>query len=152
MKATLVIAIVLATAPAVSCTPDTDGTAFRCDSSHGCPGDQMCFGGRCRRKDGAVVMCAGTACAPNQMCCNDFFNGPRCLDATDSCNDDQALCDGRSDCAADESCCNGKTTACARTCEKEVVCTTAADCPGDAPNCCPQPIDPWLVCNELPCD
>jgi hypothetical protein len=153
VKAVLVIAVgVLVVGTLGACEPDYDGTAFLCDATHGCPSGQMCFGGRCRRKDGAVVVCAGTTCAPNQMCCVDFFNGARCLDASDTCGGDQALCDDIADCATGERCCDGKTTACAQVCESEIACTTTADCPGDMPNCCAQPINPWKVCNSLPCD
>ena len=144
----LAIAILLA-----GCEPDLEGTAFRCDADHGCPSDQQCFGGRCRRKDGAVVQCGAATCAPNQMCCSDVIQGDRCLDGDDTCPGDQALCDEPADCAEGERCCNGKaTTACGLSCpEDEDACVRDADCPGDAPHCCAQVLRPWKVCSEQDC-
>lgn len=146
----LVLLIALA-----SCQPELDGTAFKCDAGHGCPGDQTCIHGRCRRVEPTEIACGeNVTCGPDQQCCADFFNGPRCILATEVCPDPAALCDGPDDCAPDERCCNGEeTTACALSCASdEVACNVDDDCPSDAIHCCPQALLPWGTCSNLDCD
>ncbi|MBA2544606.1 MAG: hypothetical protein H0V17_33495 [Deltaproteobacteria bacterium] len=138
------------------CEPDLDGTAFKCDADHGCPLDQSCISGRCRRVAPTGIDCGTASCGPDEMCCADVINGNRCILATEVCPGNSALCDGTDDCAAAERCCNaqggGDVTACALSCEsKDVACTVDADCPSDALHCCPQVLVPWGQCSIFDC-
>lgn len=141
----------------VGCTPDYDATAYRCDTdrggTRGCPADQSCQGGRCRRGTvpASTIGCMGTTCTtPDQQCCIDGINPPRCIPAGDVCPGTSALCDGRADCAGDDYCCGGTTTACAESCEV-TSCISAADCPSAEPNCCDDDLTPWGTCTNVPC-
>ena len=138
---------------ATACEPDLDGTAFKCDGSHGCPDDQSCISSRCRRVAPTGIECGGRTCMTEQQCCADILEGNRCIGAAEVCPSDTALCDGKDDCAAIERCCvGGETTACALSCESiDVGCTTDADCPSDAIHCCPQPLVPWGRCSSIGC-
>jgi hypothetical protein len=138
---------------ACACQPDLDGTAFKCDASHGCPSDQTCIGGRCRRVAPMDIVCDTETCGPDEQCCADLINGPRCIPASGVCPDAAALCDGQNDCAPIERCCNGiETTACALSCPSdEVACAADEDCPSDASNCCAQALVPWGKCSLIPC-
>ncbi|HEU0030150.1 MAG TPA: hypothetical protein VFQ53_05940 [Kofleriaceae bacterium] len=144
----VVLCIVLA-----ACEPEYDGTAFHCDDAHGCPSDQRCFAGRCRRVAVTAIQCGDVACGPDQQCCSDVINGNRCIGATEVCDGDPALCDGKDDCAANERCCVDPTlTLCVLEClSDDVACTTDADCPSDAFHCCPQATVPWGRCSSLAC-
>jgi hypothetical protein len=137
----------------VACAPSYDGTAFRCDAAHGCPTGQSCLAGRCRRAMPVAIACGSATCMPDEQCCVDVVNPPRCLPATETCPGDAALCDTRDDCAPVERCCNTDDgAACALACDSDhVACIVDADCPGDAPHCCPQPIVPWGECALLSC-
>lgn len=144
--------LALAIAP-IACTPSYDATAFRCGGSRGCPDDQTCLSGRCRRIAPVAIGCNASTCAPDQQCCADVINPPRCIAAADACAGEAALCDSRDDCAPDERCCNTSDGAvCALVCDSNnVACAADADCPGDAPHCCPQPIVPWGRCTLIAC-
>jgi hypothetical protein len=135
------------------CEPSYDGTAFRCDATHGCPDDQSCIAGRCRRKAGAVVGCGARTCAADQQCCTNPVDGDRCLAADDVCPGDSALCDDPTDCAAGERCCTGSSTltACAKQCTEQIACAKDEDCPGDVMHCCPLTLRPWKGCSPIPC-
>src|SRR5258707_8315082 len=112
-----------------------------------------CFGGRCRRKGGAVVECGATTCAPDQQCCSDVIEGDRCLAADDTCPGETALCDDPTDCAPKERCCSGPVplTVCALRCELDIACLKDTDCPGDKMHCCPQTLVPWKICRSISC-
>jgi hypothetical protein len=134
----------------IGCEPDLDGTAFLCDPDHACPGDQTCIDGRCRRVAPQFIACGGaTTCFPDQQCCVDNINPPRCIAAADRCPGRAALCDSMDDCAPEERCCNATVTACGLHCET-VACEVDPDCPSDKPHCCPQGDVPWGEC-ELSC-
>jgi hypothetical protein len=135
---------------AVACQPGLDGTAFRCDDSHGCPDDQSCIIGRCRRIPPSEIGCGSVTCAGNEQCCVDSENPPRCIAAADICPGRDAVCDGVDDCATTEHCCNGDTTACGLDCQ-ETACTTDTDCPSTEPHCCPQSDVPWGQCQLEGC-
>ena len=148
VRATLVLLAALA-----ACEPSYDGTAFRCDDTRGCPEDQTCITGRCRRVAPVAILCDKVTCAADQQCCADVVNPPRCIPASEICPGASALCDSRDDCAAGERCCDTAGGAvCAELCESEVACATDADCPGDVPHCCSQPIVPWGACRLIACD
>ncbi|MEO8702875.1 MAG: hypothetical protein ABI867_22715 [Kofleriaceae bacterium] len=143
-----VVAIVL-----VACAPEYDGTAFKCDADHGCPLDQSCLAGRCRRVMPVSIACGDVSCGPTEQCCADIIGGDRCIGATEVCPGDTALCDGKDDCASTERCCQlDSETVCALACEsRDVACATDDDCPSDAFHCCPQPLRPWGSCSSLSC-
>jgi hypothetical protein len=143
----------VAIALACACQPDLDGTAFKCDATHGCPLDQSCISGRCRRVAPIDIECGAETCGPDEQCCADLIDETRCILASEVCPDDAALCDGPNDCAANERCCNGaETTACALSCaSSDVACTVDDDCPSDASNCCAQPLVPWGTCSRIGC-
>jgi hypothetical protein len=130
----------------IGCQPDLEGTAFRCDATHGCPSDQSCISGRCRRVAPQLIDCAGNACLSDQQCCVDDINPPRCIAAADACPGSAAICDSVDDCAPDEHCCNGTVTACGLHCDN-TACHDDSDCPSTEPHCCPQAIVPWGECH-----
>ena len=132
---------------------DTAGTVFRCDERRGCPDDQTCVFGRCRRGGVAgEVGCGGATCSAMEQCCVDSVNPPRCIPAGEVCPGVGALCDGLEDCQAGDRCCSAKLGACHETCD-DVACTTAEACPSDEPHCCPNPgtPTPWGECRFAPC-
>lgn len=148
MRAALVLVISLA-----ACEPDYTGTAFRCDDRHGCPDEQTCVFGRCRR-GGAVgrVQCDSTLCADSEQCCSSTFAGTRCIPAGEVCDGASALCDSLDDCAAGDECCAGMTAACAASCPEERRCASDADCPaGTEPFCCDEVGTPWKTCAAFAC-
>jgi hypothetical protein len=150
---TLRLVIVAVLVAGGACDPDLDGTAFKCDQDHGCPSDQSCISGRCRRVAPMAIGCGNEACLPEEQCCVDTANENRCIGATEVCPGATALCDGIDDCDDTERCCNGtETTACALSCESDnVACATDADCPSDAIHCCPQSLVPWGECSNIDC-
>lgn len=149
MRAALFLAISLS-----ACEPDYSGTAFRCDDTHGCPDEQTCVYGRCRR-GGAVgrVQCGSALCMESEQCCSGAA-GTRCIPAGDVCDGDSALCDSLDDCQAGDACCAGQTAACGASCpEDETQCASDADCPaGTEPFCCdPGGDTPFKKCKETEC-
>jgi hypothetical protein len=139
------------------CAPDYDTTAFRCDTDRGgqrgCPTGQTCQAGRCRRGaiPASVIGCMAMTCiTPDEQCCIDDNNPPRCVPAGDVCPGISALCDGRADCAGSDLCCSGTTTACSENCEL-TACVSAADCPAAEPHCCDTDETPWGLCTNDPC-
>lgn len=131
---------------------DTTGTTFRCDDQRGCPADQACVFGRCRRGGVAgEIACGAATCSVMEQCCVDAINPPRCIPAGDVCPGLGALCDGVEDCQAGDRCCSAELGACHAACDV-VACTTAEDCPSDLPHCCPNPLEtPWGACSFSPC-
>jgi hypothetical protein len=129
----------------VGCTPSLDGTAFKCDADHACPSDQSCIFGRCRLVAPVAIGCGSSSCTPDEECCVDDTNPPRCIAATDSCPGTSALCDSIDDCGSGEHCCDADTTACGVDCSV-TACKTDVDCPSTEPNCCPQSDLPWGTC------
>lgn len=148
MRVALFLVISLA-----ACEPDYSDTAFRCDGEHGCPGEQTCVYGRCRR-GGAVgrVQCGGTPCMESEQCCSSGGAGTRCIPAGDVCDGKSALCDSLDDCQPGDECCGGDTAACGASCpENEQQCATDADCPaGTEPFCCDTG-QPWKRCRSSSC-
>ena len=148
----VVLAIVIAVAVAGACDTGHDGTAFKCRDGDACPEDQQCISGRCRSVAPVSIACGDATCSPDQQCCADVINGNRCIPAIDDCVGTAALCDGPDDCASGETCCNADTlTRCFAACDASAACAVAADCPSDAPNCCPQAVVPWGRCQLTPC-
>jgi hypothetical protein len=136
----------------VACAPDTSNTAFLCDESHACPTGQTCTGGRCRRGSGGDgVACMGATCSPEQQCCVDGVNAPRCIPAGDTCAGSGALCDGLEDCQSGDFCCSDTLTRCEPQCTFDAVCLQGSDCPSASPNCCFGSDVPWGTCSDLPC-
>lgn len=150
MRALLVVIAIAA------CQPSYVGTAFLCDAARGCPDGQVCKEGRCRRVSIVALQCgAAGPCTPEQQCCADGVNPPRCILATERCPGAYALCDSPDDCAPVERCCNGDQTVCVLIddgCDDEVACATDDDCPTFAPRCCPQDDVPWGACTLGACD
>jgi hypothetical protein len=140
---------------AIACEPGYRDTAFRCDTDRGgergCPDDQGCAYGRCRRGDAVGEVACGSAgtCTVEQQCCVDETGAAGCVAAGEACPGRSALCDGPADCAAGDTCCNGETTACGASCE-QAACVTDDDCPS-AQHCCDQPGVPWRACAETAC-
>jgi hypothetical protein len=135
----------------IGCTPDLEGTAFRCDDQHACPADQTCLFGRCRRHPAVSIGCGTASCDGSQQCCVDGTNPPRCIPAKDVCpSGREALCDGIDDCAFGERCCNAVVTACGLDCD-EFACAADLDCPSEEPHCCPQSELPWGQCQLDDC-
>jgi hypothetical protein len=138
-----------------SCAPDYAHTAFRCDPG-GCPADQTCQDGRCRR--GAPTGDAGVECGKDdqgdaQVCdthhqCCLYSPGPwRCIDAGEVCPAHSGLCDGREDCQAGDRCCaDGNITFCDASCDR-YACRDTSDCPSTVPSCCFDGAAPWGVCS-----
>jgi len=136
-----------------ACTPDTSHTAFRCDDSHGCPSGQTCVGGRCHRGPvtGDGVVCdTQKVCAPDQQCCLDLFNPPRCIAAGDECPGTSAFCDGVEDCQMGDRCCAESTVSCGSSCGI-VACRDGSDCPTTEPNCCDHDGPRWGTCSPFQC-
>ncbi len=137
-----------------ACEPDYSDTAFRCDDTHGCPDEQTCVYGRCRR-GGFVgrVQCGATSCMESEQCCSSGAAGTRCIPAGDVCNGDSALCDSLDDCQPGDECCAGDTASCAAACpEDETQCTTNSDCPaGTEPFCCDNTGSPFKKCKQSAC-
>jgi hypothetical protein len=139
---------------ACGCAPDYAHSAFLCDATHDCPGEQTCLDGRCRRdpatSDG--VTCGGAACGPAQQCCVDSNNPPaRCIAAGEVCPGTGALCDNRADCRATDRCCaDGDLYFCDATCQ-HYTCLADADCPPSAPRCCPDDETIWGRCDAVGC-
>src|SRR3954467_7554054 len=101
-----------------SCAPDYAHSAFRCDAKHGCPEDQTCVLGRCRRPPDGVV-CGEQTCNAMEKCCIDTINSPRCIAVGDVCPGTSALCDGLEDCQAGDQCCaDSSTVTCKATCDR----------------------------------
>ena len=138
-----------------SCTPDTSHTTFRCDDGHACPDGQTCAGGRCHRGPltGDGIVCdTGKTCAPDEQCCIDLFNPPRCIAAGSACDGTSTFCDGVEDCQPGDVCCDTGTISCGAgsACES-VVCRDAADCPTTQPNCCDRDGPRWGHCSVFTC-
>jgi hypothetical protein len=137
-----------------ACEPDYSETAFLCDQSARCPTGQLCMAGRCRRGGavGEIACGAGGTCTPEQQCCVDSSNPPRCIPAADVCpNGYGALCDGLADCQLGDACCDGDLTYCRASCAT-TVCTVDADCPSGEPHCCIDPtVVPWGSCQFYSC-
>ena len=138
------------------CEPDYSETAFLCDVTHGCSEQQACVGGRCRRGGAAgTVGCGvGGVCTPEQQCCVDSSNPPRCIPAGDECPGYGALCDGIGDCQQGDACCYGLLTYCHAECKLPMVytvCTVDPDCPSAEPHCCPDADVPWGYCQFGAC-
>lgn len=138
-----------------ACERDYGETLFKCDAKRGCPPDQACVGGRCRRggASGQVACGQGGTCSPDQQCCADLTNPPRCIPAGDECPGYGAICDGPLDCASGDSCCDGAIAACLETCgNKSAVCTVDTDCPSGEPHCCISDDYPWGYCQFRACE
>jgi hypothetical protein len=157
VRIALITLLIVVTGGIGGCEPDYSGTAFRCDTdrggSRGCPDDESCISGRCRRGGvTAQVACgAGVICSVEQQCCYDFENGARCVPAGDLCPGRGALCDSKNDCANGDGCCSDETTACGESCNKHA-CAVDADCPSEEPNCCHQFLStPWGECSLYDC-
>lgn len=136
-----------------SCTPDYGHTAFRCDANHGCPDDQTCIHGRCRRAGPAdvSVACGSETCDVTRQCC--FYDaGPaRCIPAGDICPDDAALCDGADDCQDGDRCCaDSEMLACDASCQT-YACRQDSDCPSTEPYCCDENRERWRECSSMSC-
>lgn len=150
------VALVALVIVIAGCEPDYRGTAFRCDTdrggTRGCPDDQTCEAGRCRRGGATgTVECGGAGtCGFDEQCCVDQLLTPRCIPAGDACAGRSALCDERFDCADGDFCCDADTTSCGETCDS-YACVADDDCPSEAPNCCAAAIVPWLTCTLTPC-
>ena len=136
------------------CAPDYGHSEFLCNPDHGCPADQTCLDGRCRRgaPTGDGVACGSVTCGVGKQCCFDLLDPPgQCRDAGDVCPGTSALCDGSEDCQAGDRCCaDGDTVFCDAACD-HYACQDTADCPSTAPNCCHFSPAPWGECFRLPC-
>lgn len=149
-----VLGAALAAALAVAaCEPDYAHTAFLCDRDHGCPSEQTCMMGRCRRgaPTGDGVLCGSNRCALSDQCCLYEPGEPTCIAAGSACPDAAALCDGIEDCQDGDLCCaDGNTVACDRTCHTWA-CLDGDDCPTTEPHCCHEDDRPWGTCSQPPC-
>jgi len=140
--------------------PDYSGTHFKCDDQHGCPDGQPCVNGICGGSGSGSnmidappsvvgVRCGATTCTSNQKCCADVVSSlVSCIPVSQTCTGFAATCDGKEDCGNDWCCANGSTIACAATCTNATICTDNADCPAQAPMCCPiiGTNEPWGRC------
>jgi len=138
-----------------ACERDYADTLFLCDAERGCPDDQSCVGGRCRRGGaaGEVACGPGGTCTAEQQCCVDSANPPRCIPAGDECPGYGAICDGPADCQASDDCCDGDIASCRASCgNKSAVCAVDADCPSGEPHCCNDGDYPWGFCQLFACD
>jgi len=137
---------------------------FECDTSHGCPTDQLCLGGICQSaRDAKSVQCFAVRCEADQKCCITTA-GPKCVLANTDCGTQPAaLCDGAEDCANDATCCQldtgtfDFTVKCTLNECITLGCTPGAagpqdndDCPPTEPFCCvdpdADPLVPWGEC------
>jgi hypothetical protein len=100
------------------------------------------------------VACGARRCTPDETCCIDTVNDPRCIPALDVCLGVAARCDGVEDCQAGLTCCEaGSTLVCSDSCAVSA-CQEPADCPSEAPNCCVDDTIPgqtWKTCQFDPC-
>jgi hypothetical protein len=131
----------------VSCTPSYMYTAFKCGSAAdgaGCPVDQDCIYGRCRRttqdKGNGIICNESDTCTQMEECCVNTNMHPTCEQADRTCPAIGALCDSKEDCTGGDHCCDvGGIITCDTQCDT-IICQGSDDCVTNNPDgkgtCC----------------
>lgn len=143
-----------------------DGIVFACDGAHPCPDGVACVNGQCAGSGSGSgsnsaklgVACGAQQCPLGMGCCNDLLGPLYCvpLGGCDTGAQQEVQCDGKEDCTGGRNCClDGAGTRCEiGTCgAAPLICSSTADCPGDAPFCCTLPVldVPLKHCQPVSC-